>query len=405
MTTVVDSTAHFGARLLEGGIGQGAIDAIKGAGVDTLSRLAFAVGQPNTPLSNDEVSAFLQGALGRPPSLLETTTIKRIAFEGQTYLVASLRQNLEQTDDSVPRKIAFAERNARMNSIKAALMGINIQGEFEPAHLVLDKACALYEKNVVTYLEPASCVSRTHEVQGQKQSRELSLEKGSLVLKHQENLHSPTDSEIKFSNAMMRRGIALQFARIMSHSQHMEWTSFLFDAIHRDPPPGYSKPALAQLIQCDRAAWARLASSLQSIRQAEDGSYPFGKALLDLRSDPYIVLYLAPVARASNPSGDTWNRRASPYSQPQHEKGGKGKRGKGKKGFGKGPRGSPAMPKELHGKWRKNSSGDPVCFAYNTTAGCSEKGVKPGDRCLRGLHVCAEPRCQQAHALHEHGSK
>lgn len=304
MTSVVHSSAHFGARLLEAGISQVTVDAIKTAGVDTLSRLAFAVGQPNTPLSNDEVNAFLQGALGRPPTLLETTTIKRVAFEGQTYLVASLRQNIEQTDDSMPRKIAFAERNARMDTIKAALAGINIQGEFEPAHLVLDKACGMYEKNVVTYLEPAACVSRTHEVQGQKQSRELSLEKGSLVLKHQENLNSPTDSEIKFNNAMMRRGIALQFARIMSHAQHMEWTTFLFEAIHRDPPAGYARPALSQLIQTDRAAWTRLASTLRSIRQDEAGRYPFGTALLDLRSDPYIVLHLAPIARPASSSGD-----------------------------------------------------------------------------------------------------
>lgn len=404
MTTVVDSSAHFNARLAESGLTQTVIDSICAAGVDTLSRLAFAVGQPNQPLSNDEVANFLQSALGRAPSLLETATIKRVAFEAQTYLVASLRQSLEQTDESIPRKIAFAERNARMNTIKTALAGINIQGELEPAHLVLDKACALYEKNIVSYLEPSSCVSRTHEVQGTKQTRELSLEKGSLVLKHQENLSSPTDSEIKFHNAMMRRGISLQFARIMSHAQHMEWSSFLFEAIHRDPPPGYSRPSLAQLLQCDRAAWTRLASSLPSIRQDDTGRYPFGEALLNLRHDPYIVLYLAPLAKAQSAHSDSSGRRPTPYGGPWQDRGGKGK-GKSKKGMGKGSKGSPPMPKELHGKWHKNSQGDPICFAYNTSQGCQEKNIKPGERCRKGLHICAEPRCQQAHALHEHGKK
>ena len=47
MTSIVDSTAHFESRLAESGIIQASIDAIKASGVDTLSRLAFAVGQPN----------------------------------------------------------------------------------------------------------------------------------------------------------------------------------------------------------------------------------------------------------------------------------------------------------------------------------------------------------------------
>ena len=228
MTSIVDSVAHFDARLLEGGLTQATLDAIKTAGMDTMSRLAFAVGQPNQPLVDDEITTFLQRALTRAPSLQETSTVKRIAFEAQTYLVASLRQSLEQTDDSMPRKIAFAERTSRMNAIRAGLSGVSVTGETEPSHGLLDKACALFDKNVIAWLERSICVSRTLEVQGGKQTRELSLEKGSLVLKNQDNLSSPTDSEIKLHNALLRRGIALQFAKVMSHSEHSQWVTFLF---------------------------------------------------------------------------------------------------------------------------------------------------------------------------------
>ena len=212
MTSIVDSTAHFESRLAESGIIQASIDAIKASGVDTLSRLAFAVGQPNQPLSNDEINAFLQRAFGRAPSLQETATVKRVTFEAQTFLVASLRQSVEQTDDTAPRKIAFAERTSRMEALRQALRGVSITGEAEPAHTLLDKACSMFDMNVVTYLDPASCVSRALEVQGAKQTRELSLEPGSLVLKNQDGLTSPTDSEIKLHYALLRRGIALQFA-------------------------------------------------------------------------------------------------------------------------------------------------------------------------------------------------
>ena len=402
MSSVVDSGAHFDQRLLESGITQAVLDAIKLAGVDTLSRLAFAVGQPNQPLSNDEINQFLQRSLGRAPSLLETSTIKRIAFEAQTFLVASLRQTLEQTDETQPRKIAFAERTARMEALKGALLGVNISGESEPSHNLLDRACSMYDKNVITYLEPSTCVSRTLEVQGAKLTRELSLEKGSLVLKNQDSLSSATDSEIKLHFALLRRGIALQFAKLMSHAQRSEWVVFLYEALHRDPPPGYSRCGLGQLIQCDKAAWSRLGSTVQQVRQDTTGQYPLGLALLALRSDPYIALHLAPVARAQSSGGDSWSRRPAPYQSSSGDKGHKGK-GKGKKGSGKGAKGTPAMPKDLHGKWHRTPQGEAICFGFNTSAGCPEKGVKPGEKCRKGLHVCAEPRCQQNHPLQDHG--
>ena len=35
----------------------------------------------------------------------------------------------------------------------------------------------------------------------------------------------------------------------------------------------------------------------------------------------------------------------------------------------------------------------------------SEKGIKPGQRCSKGRHVCAEPRCQGEHSLQQHATK
>ena len=83
-------------------------DALKAAGVRNLSNLAFTVGQPGQPLADNVVTNFLQTALGRAPSLQEVSSIKRLAFEAQTLLVATLRQQVEQKEDGEPRKIGFA---------------------------------------------------------------------------------------------------------------------------------------------------------------------------------------------------------------------------------------------------------------------------------------------------------
>ena len=172
----------------------------------------------------------------------------------------------------------------------------------------------------------------------------------------------------------------------------------------RDTTTGLCPPvgSRRQLIQCDKAAWGRLASCIQDIRQDAAGHYLLGVALLNLRRDPYIALYLSPVAKASASSSDSWNSRSVPYTTSTSDRGGKAK-GKGKKGTGKGSKGSPAMPRDLHGKWHRTPQGDAICFGYNTTAGCNEKGIKAGERCKRGLHVCPEPKCQQHHSLQERG--
>lgn len=345
MTSLIDSAAQFESRLKELGLAQGSVDAVKLHGVTTLSQLAFALGQPGQPIGDAAVGTFLHNALGRAATIQESSILKRAAFEAQTFLIATLRQSVEKTDDQ-PRKIAFAERTTRMEAIKQALIGVSVTGEREPSHGLLDRMCAMYEQNSIKYPDLATCVSRSLEIQGSVKSKELTLDKGSLVLKSTDDkLTSPTDSEIKVRYAMVRRGISLQFAKLMSYAQHAEWETFLFEALHREPPPGYSRPSLAQLVQCDKAAWTRLGSVVSNIRQAADGTYPLGIALLSMRSDPHIALFVAPVAKAPQASSSTW--RPQPYQQG-HAPSSPGPKGKGKskgKKSGKGP----ATPQELRG--------------------------------------------------------
>ena len=399
MTSLIDSAAHFESRLGELGLTPGLITNIKTHGVGTLSQLAFAVGQPGQPLMDAAVDQFIQAATGRPPAIGESAILKRAAFEAQTFLIATLRQSIEKTDEA-PRKIAFAERTSRMQALQAALAGIEITGEQEPAHCVLDKACNIYESNTLKYLDPASCVSRSHEIQGTTKNRELTFEKGSLVLKSGEDkLSSPTDSEIKVHYAMVRRGLSFQFARLMSYSQHCQWESFLFDAMHREAPPGYHRPSLAQVLQRDRAAWSRLASTATELRQGADGTYPLGVALLDLRTDPNVTLYLSPVSKPvvlQNPGGHGAGGHAGDHRFQPYDKG-------SAKGKGKGKKKNPPVPSELRGKWYKTAKGEPLCYGFNCASGCPNK-VAPGEKCPRGWHLCAEPKCQKAHSLQQHSA-
>ena len=124
------------------------------------------------PISSQEVDAYLLSALGRQPVLSENNAVRRLAFEAQTLLVASLRQIVDQKEDGAPKKIGAAERETRMAS---------------------------------------TCTSRTQEVQGGTKTKELAFEGGSLIVKDKDDkLVAPTASELQFLGAMTRRGICLQ---------------------------------------------------------------------------------------------------------------------------------------------------------------------------------------------------
>ena len=179
--------------------------------------------------------------------------------------------------------------------------------------------------------------------------------------------------------------MALAFARVMSFQQHSAWVTFLFESLHREVPQGYSRANLTQVVSCDKAAWARLATLNVATREAPDGTFPLGVALLGLKGDPSIALHLAPLAKPVQTSASAPSR-PSPYQPQAPRQHGKGK---GKAG-GKGKQ--PPMPLELRGKYHKTASNEPICFAFNTVGGCSHTSVKPGDRCPKGLHVCVRSR-------------
>ena len=80
------------------------------------------------------------------------------------------------------------------------------------------------------------------------------------------------------------------------------------------------------------------------------GNYPLGVALLNLKSDPNITLFLAPFARSSTPAPpNPTGVRSNPYDA------GPGPKGKGK---GKGKRSSHQSPRNFVGngsRWQLES--------------------------------------------------
>ena len=57
------------------------------------------------------------------------------------------------------------------------------------------------------------------------------------------------------------------------------------------------------------------------------------------------------------------------------------------------------MPSDLVGMAHMTDNNEPICFAYNLS-GCDKAAA--GEKCPRGLHVCAKPGCFKAHSQRNH---
>ena len=58
MTSLLDSTAHFSDRCGRLGLTPAFVNALSVAGVDSLTKIAFVLGQPGQPILNQDVEGF-----------------------------------------------------------------------------------------------------------------------------------------------------------------------------------------------------------------------------------------------------------------------------------------------------------------------------------------------------------
>ena len=112
---------------MEAQFGKRALDAVRGAGVQLC---LLSVSRANRWYTWRSRISFAAPRESRQPFS------SSVRLKTQTYLVASVRQPVEQTDESAPRKVPHAERTARMDELGTNLRGVSMSGE-------LDRACSI----------------------------------------------------------------------------------------------------------------------------------------------------------------------------------------------------------------------------------------------------------------------
>ena len=187
----------------------------------TFSDLGFAVGTPQAPASTSEFDTFCNQLNGNVDmSISEVSRVRRLHFEACTLIVAHTKQQVS-LDSSVEgnRKLPAAEKQARLQQQQARLSGVNITGELQPSHALIDLAASMLESNTVIWIGPSKCSKRETEIQiaaTKEKSQILSVEQQTVrVTAADSTLKVENNTELQLQWSLQRRGIALDQCRLI----------------------------------------------------------------------------------------------------------------------------------------------------------------------------------------------
>lgn len=77
--------------------------------------------------------------LGTAPAMGEAAAVRRLHFEAEIIITASLKAAVENPTFDTSKPIPPAEKNARMRNLRANLTGVNIEGAMEPANALIEE--------------------------------------------------------------------------------------------------------------------------------------------------------------------------------------------------------------------------------------------------------------------------
>eukprot|EP00435_Cladocopium_sp_Y103_P041246 s2541_g11.t1 len=192
----LESRPAWEARARTIGVPDGFILELQTAGIDTFGQWAFcSTGDPSSA-DDTPLREAIQALITRDVTPQEMVFCRRLFFEARTYAVSDMQSRIDRSSEDRPRVMPLAERMARIERQKAALIGVTWTAELEPAHKLVDRVEIHQEKTEVALTFDAS---------------------GSIKMgKRAEELRCDTNGDINLRNAWTRRNLAFDQAGLAS---------------------------------------------------------------------------------------------------------------------------------------------------------------------------------------------
>ena len=114
---LIDSEKAFQKRCDE--MHDGLFEKLQGQNIGSFSTLAFALGSPQNPVSDDEFTKLADAVFETQSTLGTTAILRRLHFESCTLLIAEMKTQSACADASEPiRKLPFIEKQSRLDAQK-----------------------------------------------------------------------------------------------------------------------------------------------------------------------------------------------------------------------------------------------------------------------------------------------
>ena len=162
---LVDSEAAFEQRTKEVVTNQAARLAILNRGIRSFSMLAFSVGTPQTPPTDDAFRNFADQVLPPGYDMGTYSAFRRLHFEASTLVVAQLKAKVTGDQEDGKQKLPVIEKQTKLADQKRRLGGVDIEGELQPSYHLVDAVNNMIETNCVQWIAPSKATSRDQEIQ------------------------------------------------------------------------------------------------------------------------------------------------------------------------------------------------------------------------------------------------
>ena len=399
MATYAESAASFAHRAKEIQLQQEAIDALKAQDIRNFNQLAFAVcGQPGQ-VDQQRFADLIDAVFPTGASLGVQASLRQLAYESLTVAVAAIKQRIEGAEEGTSRKLPAHERDERMRRQARRVTGLQIKGDYEPAHSVVDAFVGMLEESVLKVLPLSRCISRDQELAQAKADKQV------VVLENHQLQVKPTpktltgeaslSNELRVHNAMVRRGLAMDQAGLMTFTVHDKIMREFLGHLTRPHPPGFKGPDIQAVLRADQELWVRCADECKSnLKVGADGRLPLDVAAENLYQSSTVIFNLLPLP------GSRSTKRSRSASQSSGQKSVKKKKKK-KQPNPKKDGNRSKLPESLKGFSGVNKQKQRICYNYNLPHGCTLEAASDGhggQKCQRGLHQCI--RCHKQHPLH-----
>ena len=241
---------------------------------------------------------------GASPALGKIASLRDLHFEATTYVAQAFKDQVSEGSENQLKRLPMPEKTARAQAQQMRLAGVDISGEMQPSHALIDKCNTMYESGALHWLPPSVRSKRDAEVA-------IGITEKPGVLQDSLKLASPpakipvdVSSPLALQWAWKRRGIALDQCSLLSWSVNEVFVSRMLNLLSSPVPAGYSMVQPSQLIRADKEIWTLLAREVSPpYKLKADGSKPLdapSKAMVDAR----IQVWLMPAGKGATPVAD-----------------------------------------------------------------------------------------------------